>query len=363
MIWYEELGFKANPYEGTKNPYEIPLEMLAWNRPDLEREKKKLDDFVEDICEGRKVGLRMFGPNRSGKTWLTRLLEKEILYRRKIDALFLYTKVEEFAPAFGLVYQMAIEGTLVRFEKIAKYLKESKGDTSLKQWMDAFPESEDLAHCFSCISQKSNEAIAKSWLLGDKVSAANLGKLEIVHQLDSDFKKFEALRHLFKLLSEAFQTVILVVDQLERASKVKEASVLSDILREMLDVFPDRFVLVLSFMGEKEEAWFSLGYSLALEGRLRYVIQLSPIDPNTVCDLMRTHHSLYRKQKDEKQDELRPFKESGIKKLLQIMRVQYHYPGYLLTNCEELAREALKTKKNIITESFVVSHKDSLRFK
>jgi len=362
MKWYEQFEFKANPYE-VKDPYEIPIEMLQWNRPDLARQKEILKAFVEDVSEGRKVGLRVLGPNRSGKTWLTRLLEKELLYQKKIDALFLYTKVFEFAPAFSNVYQQAIEQILKQFEKIAKYVKENKGDTSLEQWKKVFPESEDLAHCFFCISQKSDDVIAKSWLLGEKVSAPNLSKLGIIYRLDSDIKKFELLRQVLKFLSQAFQAVILVIDQLERATKIKEASVLSDILREMLDSFSDKFAVVCSFMGEKDAQWFSLGYSQALEGRLRYVIQLAPIDENFVCDLMRAHHSLYRKQKDEKLDELRPFNEPGLKKLLQIMPFEYHYPGYFLVNCEELAREAFKGEKNVITQSFVVSHKGSLRFK
>jgi len=332
--WFEALHFAKDPYEKL-DPYKIDLKYLAWDRPDLDKAARNLYAFVKDILDGRRTGLKVFGSAGSGKTWFTRIIEKETLAKNP-RILFIYTKVPRLEPTFQVVYRLAIQDLLDNyFDKIARYVKETqKGETDLNAWKNAIGD-EDLATAFQQYYSGTNKALSKKWLTGDKLSAYELDSLKVTRSLDSDYDRFEMLIQIFEKLSSVFSTSMFVIDELENAS-VKLAGQLSDSLRDMLDRFAEKFALVASFTAQKDEEWYDLGYTEQLNRRFDYAVKLEALDK--VADFLRIHQQAYRKPDVKINDQLYPFTEEGAVSLLEIMQPGNRYPGYYLPNCRDLAK-------------------------
>ncbi|MCH7561044.1 MAG: hypothetical protein IIC67_06730 [Thaumarchaeota archaeon] len=92
--WFEKFEFIKDPYERL-DPTKISLNQMEWNRYDLNEDREKLNQFVEDAVTGKRTSLKIFGPLRSGKTWLSHILFKEIYekFGSKDDVAFIYTKI------------------------------------------------------------------------------------------------------------------------------------------------------------------------------------------------------------------------------------------------------------------------------
>ncbi|MEM3612659.1 MAG: hypothetical protein QW090_04810 [Candidatus Bathyarchaeia archaeon] len=346
QTWYEAFYFAKDPYEKL-DPYNIDFERLIWDRPDLEKAKEDVDKFLEDIVHKQRVALKIFGPAGSGKTWLTRIIQKELIFNKKENALFLYTKVPRMEPTFQVVYRIVIEHFFKNyFDKLRNYINEKKGSTDLNAWKDVI-EDEELALCFSkYASGGQDRALARKWLIGDKLSASELSSMGMVYSLDSDYERFEMLRKLIERLLNIFSTCVLVIDELENAS-VKLAGQISDGLRDMLDVFSERFALIASFTAQKADEWYDLGYTESLGRRFDFTVELASLRKEIIPEFLRLHHKVYRKKDVTIEDEIFPFEEDSAIRLMELMSPEHHYPGYFLPNCKDIARRAAGKKQRI----------------
>ncbi len=356
--WFELYKFVKDPYEKL-DPYTIKEEYLVWDRPDLSKAREKLDRFIEDSLNNKRVGLRIFGPSGSGKTWFTRIIEKELSIKDD-KILFLYTKIPRIEPTFQIVYRIAIDYFIKHH---FKKLTEITGATDLDSWKKVIGEPE-LSVCFLKLSTgtTTEKAIAKKWLIGDKITTKELSELEITYSLDSDYERFEMLRKLIEKLSRVFSTSILVVDELENAS-VKLAGQLSDSLRDMLDVFSERFGLIASFTAQKADEWYDLGYTEALGRRFDYTIKLDSLEKNTLLEFLSLHHKAYRKKESKVKDHIFPFTKDSPIKLLESTSPGYHYPGYFLPNCRDIVRYAAENVKEEIDITFIEENLERVTFK
>ena len=357
--WLEVFQFVKDPYEKL-DPYKIDLTYLVWDRPDLAEARRDLDLFNGDIFAARRCALKVFGSSGAGKTWLTRLFEKEILLRDP-QLLFIYTKIPKLEPTFPVIYRLAIDYLLANyFDRITEHVKHAqKGNVNLDAWKAVILD-EELATAFSqYYSGGANRVLARRWITGDRLSAADLDGVNLTRSLDSDYDRFEMLIRVFENLAPGFSGTVFVIDELENAS-VKLAGQLSDSLRDMLDRFAERFALLASFTAEKDEEWYDLGYTEQLNRRFDYTIGLEALSKNTIADFLRIHHQAYRKHRVELKDQLSPFNERGAVSLLEVMSAVHQYPGYYLPNCRDLVR-SLKGKK--IDAGFVKKNKRRLTFK
>jgi len=361
QMWFEAFQFAKDPYEKL-DPYKIDLERLVWDRLDLKKAKEDVDKFIEDTVGKQRIALKIFGSAGSGKTWLTRIIQKELSEKfapKKEEMVFLYTKVPRMEPVFQVVYRIAIDYFLTNyFEKLSKFTS----GTDLGAWEKVIGDH-DLALCFSNFSSgtPTKKALARKWLTGDKLSASELSDLELTYSLDSDYERFEMLRKLIEKLLNKFSVCVLVVDELENAP-TKLAGQISDGLRDLLDLFSERFALIASFTAQKMEEWYDLGYTEALGRRFDYTIELSSLDIDTLPEFLRIHHKAYRKESAKVKDEIFPFTEDTAKKLLELMSPQYHYPGYFLPNCKDIARLA-SSKREQIDAKFVEANFPKVSFK
>jgi hypothetical protein len=86
---------------------------------------------------------------------------------------------------------------------------------------------------------------------------------------------------------------------------------------------------------------------------------LDSIKTDSIFDFLRAHHSLYL-DKTQNRDTLHPFKEEALLEILRYMRPEYHYLGYFLSNCGDIARKAV-LKTYLIDAKFVSQHKDMMK--
>jgi len=361
QMWFEAFQFAKDPYEKL-DPYKIGFERLVWDRPDLKKAKEDVDKFIEDIIAKQRIALKIFGPAGSGKTWLTRIIQKELsekLAEKKEEMVFLYTKVPRMEPTFQVVYRIAIDHFLTNyFKKLSKFI----GGTDVDAWEKVIGDY-DLALCFSNFSSgtPTKRALARKWLTGDKLSASELSDLELTYSLDSDYERFEMLRKLIEKLLNSFSFCVFVIDELENAP-TKLAGQISDGLRDLLDLFSEKFALIASFTAQKVEEWYDLGYTEFLGRRFDYTVEVSSLKKGTLPEFLRAHHKAYRKEGVKVKDEILPFTEDAAIKLLELMPPQYHYPGYFLPNCKDIARLAF-SKKEQIDAKFVETNFQKVSFK
>lgn len=348
--WYEKYDFLSDPYE-RQDPYHIDLSQIKWDRNDLPNERIRLTQFVEDAANGKKTSIKIFGPYGSGKTWMTRLIEKEIIEKfdgKKDSIAFLYTKIPKAQNTFEIVFRLAMEHFLENIlPNVTKHMNEP---TLLPEWERIFSNT-DFAKCCRIYYNKHNEILAKKWITGYKLTSSEIGKLGLSSSLSGDYDRYAMLQELCKNLSKIFSTTILVVDELENAD-VKLGSQLSDALRDILDSFSEKFVLICSFSAQREAQWYDGGYSEALYSRIDHNIMINNLDKETLENFLRTYHELYRKPTYEK-DQLLPFDKSGLLELFDQTPAGNRVPRYFFHNCLDIARLASGKGKDIIDSSFV----------
>jgi hypothetical protein len=347
-MWYERLGFVEDPY-GIKRPRFIPLERLTWNRDDLE-DKWQLERFIDDIVNQRSVSLRIFGPTRSGKTWLLRMIEKKL--RSKLeDVVILYTEVPEAEPTLSRFYEEFIESITPQLERILKAVDDKAGET-ISEWIKFLGDA-DLAHALFHIYHKDEQQyVSYQWLRGLKVSSSALRTTEIISPL-SNYKRVEVLVKLIEIASEIFPSCVLLVDEIGLVRPPSLARVIGSTLKELLDRLYAKFGLVCTYTAELSDQIVDVGYSVHFHKRFNYEVKLDPIERNYFPTFLRLHHECYRKEDFEVEDQLYPFTEDGAYKLLEILRGESHYPGPILHSCGMLAREAVDEEVRELDEEFI----------
>ncbi len=361
--YFEKYHFVQNPYEST-NPYKIDEKFLEWDRPDLADARKKLDQFLEDVSGGARVGMRIFGQTGSGKTWLTKIISKELVRRShgSQNIIFIYTLIPAVEPSFSVMYREAISYFMKNnLKNIADFIKAKYGNGSTANWEKLIPNTE-LAKALYMISTNLREPeLAKKWLFGERLSVSELDKLDITYALDGDYKRLTMLKELIAHLCKNFGPVVLVIDELEN-TPIRISNAIGDSLRALLDDFSENFALIASFTAEKEDEWYDIGFSEQLSRRFDYLVPLDSLGAEHVSEFLRVHHSLYLGESDTQRDKLLPFCDDALDGLFGLMGPEYHYPGFLLPNCGRLVREAAEKDLDHINSEFVARNKNILRY-
>lgn len=349
------MGFEANPYS-FHDPLVIPLERIEWNRKDLGEQRKTLDDFLQDAKDGERAGLLAYGAVGSGKTWLSRVVEKEYRARVKGGAV-LRTKVEQVQPDFATVYRNFIESVLHEPRFLESVPEE--GGMEQEKWEEFFSDENLGTALYHIYAKDAPRDIARNWLLGSSLPVSEMREAGISLKLDSNSYRARIMRILIEKWVELFPGTLLLVDELENASP-SLARALADALRDLMDSYAENFQLCSFITAQRVDEWYDYGYSEALLSRLLYRVSLDSVQPDTAPDWLREHHRLYRSSGAGVDDQLEPFTVDGITGLLKIMPPAKAYPRYIFHNCALLARDASREKKTKIDAKYVNTHKSRL---
>lgn len=359
-MWYRDFRFKQDPYS-IRDPQVIPLSLIEWNRDDL-GDANDFKQFLQSVLNTDRVGLKAYGQDGCGKTWLARVIEKNLV-QAKGKSLVIYTKIQRLQPEFSPFYELFLSGIRPHLDKILAALAKEAGPTP-DRWVQVTGD-QDLGQCLWHLYHMSNrEDITRTcndWLDGLRLGRPELTRVSMSWPLDKDYRKFEVMRSLIGVSLYAFSTCTLIVDELENAP-VQFARRLGDSLRDMIDSFYDRFSLVCMYTAEIADEMLDRGYGEFLYGRLEWAVKLDAVQLEYAPVLLRQHHSIYRSKtaKAEIKDQLWPFSEGGIKRLIQLMDRRKWYPRFIFINCGRLAREAAQAKEEI-NEDFVNAHKNRLQ--
>lgn len=361
-MWYEKFGFKDDPYV-IRSPMVVPLERIKWNRDDLS-DKPSFLKFVQRVLDGRRVGMKVYGGEGSGKTWLIRYIEKVLKEKSKQKALvlYIYGGIRRLEPTFSNFYEEFVRRIEPHLPKILGAIHKKAG-YKRTNW-DKYLGDKDLATALSVIHEGREDDVHKAWLwlLGRRMSAAELRDIKIVSPLLGDYKKYEVLRTLIQHSLLVFSSFTLVVDELENAPPAF-ARALGDTLRDLIDSFYDKFSLVCSYTTEIADELIDLGYGIFLYKRLEHEVKMNALESDATVSFLRIHHECYRKPGYKVQDQLFPFEASGVKRLVDLTDPKQCYPRTVLTNCGVLAEEAATaTKDTKVTAAFVNDNKEFLSY-
>jgi len=349
-MWFKRFKFKIDPYR-LLDPFRIPVDLIEWDRDDLEQ-RDNFFRFIEDVVAGNRVGLRAYGAIGSGKTWLMRYLQKALEERLGDKVAVLYGKIPRVDPKFSTLYEILVENWNEHREKVLEAVANEAGK-DLDDW-EKLVEDNDLAACLYALhhqTKKEKVLICDQWLRGVKIGASDLRAVEMRSLLDSDYRKLGTLIRLLSLSLLAFDSCVLIVDELENAP-ASLARALGDALREMLDSFSKGFALACAYTAEAGDEILDWGYGAWLYRRMEYEMRLDAIEPDSAPEIFRIHHSVYREEGFEG-DQLLPFTEAGLWRLINLMRPEYQYPGYILVNCQKLGQFADDENVDLIDEKFI----------
>ena len=288
---------------------------------------------------------------------LIRYIEKEV----KDENVFpIYTKVHGAEPSFNILYQITIEDIISKKEIIINQIKKHLGEETLtvKNYIELF-EEEDLGKCvYEAFSEGTNRAFAEKWLKGQRLLTDEIKSLKLINQNDSDYARSKTLQNLIEVFLSLFSSVALFVDQLEECS-AKLARTLSDVFREYLDAYPEKFVLVCSLQASQEEDWYGAGFTDALLSRLKYSVTLPGFTEDSMVSFLTKHHNTYS---GSKKLGLFPYTEEGLRFLFKMTLPERRYPRFLFTQSAFLAKKMIVEDKSEITEEFVKSQLGSLEY-
>lgn len=356
-MWYEELGFEEDPYQATRSPMLCPFERITWNRDDLEQ-RGQVTEFIESVVGGRRVGLKVYGASGSGKTWMLRYLQKQIEEDGETEPLVIHVGIPRMDPTFSAFYLRFTGQMTPHLTRIAQAIESEAGPT-VGDW-SRYLGDENLAQALYHIKSEDKHAdIANRWLRVEKLSATELRDADIYVSLDRSYRMHEVFTTLVQQSLLAFSTTTLMVDELGHIPP-SLAKKLGESLRELLDGFYDRFSLVCTYTARVADEMYDLGYNEFLYRRLEYEIQMQGLDEEYAPTFLRKHHECYRSPEYEPDDQLLPFEESGIARLIEIMAGEHRYPAPILTNCGILARAATE-QATTIDATFVDEHSGRLR--
>lgn len=362
-MWYEKFGFEDDPYV-IRGPRTIPLERIKWNRDDLS-DKPHLDRFIERVLDSRRVGMRVYGGEGSGKTWLLTYMEKTLKEKSKGKALVLYSYgyIPLLQPTFSIFYERFISEIEKHLPKILKAIDKKAGHKKVN-WEKCLG-NRDLATALSNIHDEEKEKakenrLYKDWLYGKRMTSKDLGDIGITSSLAEDYKKYEVMRTLIENCFLVFSSVTLVVDELENAPPGL-AKGLGDSLRDLIDSFYDKFSLVCSYTTEIADEVIDWGYGIFLYARLEHEVKMNALGADATPRFLRIHHECYREAGYKVEDQLSPFEESGVKRLVELIDPKYCYPRTVLTNCGVLAEEAFRQDAKV-TAKFVDGNKEFLSY-
>lgn len=362
--WWETFQFKEDPYQGDIDPYAKPEWSLKWNRNDLTEGEGAFNGFIEDIERRRKVTAYVWGPWRSGKTWISRLIEKEL--RKKMPEI-LVIRVQVRRSLLGLIhfYRRIIEDTITSekrgkkiMDRFKEYISEKRGNTQA-EWRNFFGDRDLGTALFEIAHDGDSAYICKNWIQARSVSANYLKEPGILAPLKEEDVIEDVLEKLIEKFIEIFSGILIIIDQMEEA-KPSLARDISSTMRRISDKFKENFALCLLLQGEEQDQWVDRGYDEALFARIRHRIRLDPISSEYAPEFLRRHNEVYR-EKGFEGDQIYPFTEDGAKRLIQLLGPENSYPGSkFFQSCEELARISESEGGKEITKEFVDKNKKTL---
>lgn len=138
--WYENFGFLEDPYYLVE-PWVTPFKNIEWNRGDLEIEKNRIDDFIEEVKSGYNTSILIWGAWRSGKSWLGRIIQKQLIDEKEI--FFIMINIEEGDPSQSAIYLQFIKRLINKSNWINLISEKVSDPTNIESWQKFF-ESEDL---------------------------------------------------------------------------------------------------------------------------------------------------------------------------------------------------------------------------
>ena len=354
--WFKKFGFEANPYQ-LSPPWEIPEKRIEWNRDDLQELKHKVDEFIKEAAEGYETSLRIWGPWRSGKTWLARYMAKRL---STVEGSFiLKTEIFEYDPSLNTFYKKFIDSLLksnwiTRMSQLIEDPQKSNG------WKNFFGR-DDLGEVICNIFRDHERKLSEEWLRGEKLKSGDMTSILVKANIDSLYDKFEVFKTIIKKSQESFSTFVLVVDQLE-AAKGRIAQGFSDLFRELLDSFYEKFALILISTMESIEEWYDMNFSPALEHRIKYTAEMGVLKKEYIPSFLRKHHEVYRIEDWNGEDQINPFIEDSIMYLADRMKAQYMYPNFLLKNCGIVVGRLLRAEKAIATKEIIKAEENRLEY-
>ena len=359
-MWYEKFGFKDDPYV-IRSPMVVPFEQIKWNRDDLV-DKPSLDRFLERVLAGRRVGMKVYGGEGSGKTWLLRWIEKILTEKAEGKALVVYTYsyIPKLEATFSVFYEKFISEIDRHLPIILKTIDE-KADHKKSNW-PIYLGDNDLATALSNIHDGGKNVDGyKAWLSGARMTATELRNLNLTFSLERVYKKYEVMRTLIMQSLLAFSSFTLIVDELENAPP-SLARGLGDSLRDLLDSFYDRFSLVCSYTTEIADDIIDWGYGTFLYKRLEHEVKMDTLkDLDAAIEFLRIPHEYYRKAGYKIEDQLFPFEQSGVKRLMELIDPKQCYARTILINCGTLAEDAAKEDVTV-TDKLVDQDKEFLSY-
>jgi hypothetical protein len=335
-MWYEQWDFEEDPY-GIKRTQLLNFDKIIWNRDDLES-KANVSGFLEGIDSGRSVSLRIFGPSRSGKTWLLKYIEKNLKVRMNNDVIIIFAPIPESEPNLDSLYRQFISSLEFNMSSILAKAATKAGETQ-GDWRNYFGDHE-LGSALWHIHKKSDQKIfAQEWLRGERLSGAQLEGAGLITTL-TKYKKVQVMIKLIDSIRPLYQSCVLMVDELGLIRPPNNARVIGGILKEILDSFYERFGLICTYTSKLSDSLIDLGYSQHFYKRFDFEVEMSSIHTEYVPTFLRLHNQAYRKNDSKIADQLLPFTEDAIKALLELISFENYYPGPILHSCGIIAVEA-----------------------
>lgn len=354
---YEKFDFEEDPFS-IRDPMVIPENKIIWNREDLDEGKKQLDRFIDYVINGRRIGMKIFGPAGSGKTWLLRYIQKIIKERLKEKALTIYIQISRMDPSFSVFYEKFIKQIKEHLKLILEKIYKEAGKTK-KEWIEYLKDRDIATILFNIHSDEKTE-ISEEWLSGKKLISSDLKNLGVFSSLEGDYKKYETFKYLIVKSLLSFLTFTLMVDEIGHLGSAAIARILGDSMRELIDSFYDRFSLICTYTARAADEMIDMGYNEFLYRRLEIEIKLDPLKSESAPSFFRLHNECYRKKGSKIKDQLHPFTKDGVKALIELMTPDKRYPGFIFTNCGYLVEEAVK-ESAIIDTKFINTHKKELK--
>jgi hypothetical protein len=355
-MWFETWDFEEDPY-GIKRTQLLNSKRIIWNRDDLEN-KPNVDSFIDNVANGRSVSLRIFGPSRSGKTWLLKYIEKSLKERMNNDVLVIMAPIPESDSNLDSWYRYFISSIEFNMDSFLAKASAKAGQTQ-GDWRKYFGDHE-LGYALWHISKKSDQKfIAMEWLRGEKLSGPQLTEAGLVSSL-TKYKKVQIMIKLIDSIRLLYQSCVLMVDEIGLIRPPSNARVIGGILKDILDSFYERFGLICTYTADLSDTLIDLGYSQHFYKRFDFEVDMSAIHVEYMPLFVRKHNEAYRRSDSKIGDQLLPFTEEAIEALLELISFENYYPGPILHCCGILAAEATKNELKLINGDFVRANRGLL---
>jgi hypothetical protein len=350
---YEKWGFTEYPY-GILKTRQLKPDKITWNRDDLE-DKGNVENFINDILDHRSVSLKIWGPTRSGKTWLLNYIEKKLHEKFENNIMIIYTDIPSSEPTIDNFYGKFIDSLLKKIDIILPKI-EGKIGKDQSDWENYFEDPELGAAIYHLRGKSVQKPVAVQWLKGEKISSSVLRSLNIISSLNKA-KKIENMIDIITVLRNIFESFVLMVDEIGLIRPPSAARAIGNTLQILLDRFDSKFGLICTYTASLANVLLDLGYSEHFYKRFDYDVQITALPSEYVPEFLRLHHTVYRKPDYKVKDQLYPFALDGIKKILEIIGEDNYYPGYILHTCGSIASEALKSDVDLIHAKFIEDNK------